>query len=279
MFGTRQIFTYGECLDCGTLELLDKPDDLSPYYPSKYYSFTNAVRPSLYRSIKGIVFRFPFGNLCSRTPLHRTIFGYGLRRNTRVLDVGCGAGKFLCDLAFYGLRCLTGIDPYLSAEGNPCDNARLIKANIFEIQGEWDLITISHALEHMERPVEVLSKASDLLSSRGICVVSIPVVGQAWETYRENWVQLDAPRHLFIYTEKGMTMTCNKAGLRIVQIKYDSTAFQFWGSELYQKDIPLIPKDECAAFSAKQLSEFSRRANLLNRERRGDQAIFVLRKQ
>src|SRR4051812_19942848 len=45
MFGTRERFDYLECADCGSLELLNVPNDLSPYYPPNYYSF--AARPAL----------------------------------------------------------------------------------------------------------------------------------------------------------------------------------------------------------------------------------------
>src|ERR1019366_7234992 len=39
MFGTREEFTYAECADCGTLELLEVPENMAPYYAGSYYSF------------------------------------------------------------------------------------------------------------------------------------------------------------------------------------------------------------------------------------------------
>ena len=39
MFGTGEEFDYSECGSCGALQLMDPPADLSPYYPSSYYSY------------------------------------------------------------------------------------------------------------------------------------------------------------------------------------------------------------------------------------------------
>ncbi|HEY5248913.1 MAG TPA: hypothetical protein VIJ15_10765, partial [Dermatophilaceae bacterium] len=38
MFGLDEDFDYSVCADCGSLALISIPDDLSPYYPTDYYS-------------------------------------------------------------------------------------------------------------------------------------------------------------------------------------------------------------------------------------------------
>jgi hypothetical protein len=45
-------------------------------------------------------------------------------------------------------------------------------------------------------------------------------------------VQLDCPRHLAIHTSRSMEQAAGLAGLTIAKTVYDSSAFQFWGSEL-----------------------------------------------
>ena len=35
MFGTRHSFDYLECGECGTIQIVTPPDDLSPYYPDE----------------------------------------------------------------------------------------------------------------------------------------------------------------------------------------------------------------------------------------------------
>ena len=38
-FGTRDEFIYCECSNCGCLQLVNPPENLSKYYPPEYFSF------------------------------------------------------------------------------------------------------------------------------------------------------------------------------------------------------------------------------------------------
>src|SRR5262245_13065920 len=46
MLGLRDQFHYGECDGCGSLQLLNVPEDLGRYYPADYYSLQPRPRPS-----------------------------------------------------------------------------------------------------------------------------------------------------------------------------------------------------------------------------------------
>lgn len=37
MFGTREVFQYFECTDCGCVQILSYPDDIARQYPKEYY--------------------------------------------------------------------------------------------------------------------------------------------------------------------------------------------------------------------------------------------------
>lgn len=106
----------------------------------------------------------------------------------------------------------------------------------------------------------------------------------AWEKYKENWVQLDAPRHFFIHTPKSIAILCQKSGLQISDIVYDSHELQFYGSEQYKKGIPLLSKNlymlnpEQSTFLPKRIKQFKKKAEILNKLGRGDQAAFWVTK-
>jgi len=74
------------------------------------------------------------------------------------------------------------------------------------------------------------------------------------------------------------------AGFEIVETRYDSEAFQFYGSEQYAMDIPMNdPRsfrgvNETSIFSAEQIEGWTREADELNARSLGDQACFYLRK-
>jgi hypothetical protein len=107
-------------------------------------------------------------------------------------------------------------------------------------------------------------------------VIRIPVAsGWAWTHYGKDWVQLDAPRHLFLHTPRSIELLAHSAGLILENIRFDSTHFQFSGSEGYQKGILL--KDQHSPNPLKLL-RMKFQAAALNRKGLGDQAAFLLRK-
>ena len=114
-------------------------------------------------------------------------------------------------------------------------------------------------------------------------MIRIPTASSfAWKEYGVDWVQLDAPRHLFLHSVNSMKLIAAETGLEVHDIVFDSTHFQFSGSEKYQQDIPLNDQRKKGLFE-KIAWKFkkpvlTRRANQLNREGRGDQAAFILRK-
>jgi hypothetical protein len=142
---------------------------------------------------------------------------------------------------------------------------------------------LHHTIEHVPGPLETLRGCVRLLATHGRIVVRAPTVSsEAWRTYREQWVQLDAPRHLSIPSRDGMTSLARRAGLRVESVKDDSTGFQFWGSEQNRLGITLtdprslmVGRDR-SPFGAGQIREWERRAADLNRRSDGDQVAWSL---
>ena len=133
-----------------------------------------------------------------------------------------------------------------------------------------------HVFEHLEDPKGTLRTAKNLLSKDGQILIRIPLSDSAaFEKYRENWVQLDAPRHITLQTRESMEQLARSAGLRIVRVAYDSSAFQFIGSERYLVDIPIIGKTDFE-LPEEQIAFYKDEALRLNRLEKGDQAAFVM---
>jgi hypothetical protein len=142
-----------------------------------------------------------------------------------------------------------------------------------------------HSFEHMLGPYETLAAAARLLAPAGSCLIRVPVASSyAWEQYRADWVQLDAPRHFLLHSIESMRRLAERAGFETAGIVHDSGSFQFVGSELYRRDIPLhttAPTDvaaRAATFTREELAAFEERARDLNAQGRGDQAAFYLKK-
>ena len=274
MFGTREPFTYLECAACGSLRLLDVPTDMARFYGAGYYStrrdFRRWVRrhDTVYRVAHLVMQRrLPF--LPEWWPTQHSA------RSTRVLDVGSGAGNLLLRLRSLGFTDLLGVDPYNSADVDYGRRLRILKQPLASTRGEFDVVVMNHSFEHMPEPLEALRRVRDLLAQDGVVVVRTPIAGSwAMREYGPDWVQLDAPRHLFVHSERGFKDLAARAGLTVERSEYDSTGFQFWASEQYRRGIPLVAGR--SVFSARDMREFDRRARELNARRDGDQAWFHL---
>jgi SAM-dependent methyltransferase len=296
MFGLRTEFSYLECSACGCLQLMDPPPDMSKYYPPTYYSLdstktsdgvrhrsTQYLRRSLKKAylhgeplVVRIVNRlYPQLSIRAFSATHANM-------TSQILDVGCGRGLFLLELRDLGYRNLLGIDPFISKDIDYGNRVQVRKCLLSDLTGtSWDVIMLHHSFEHMCDPRATLRAIKTLLSRDGQCLIRVPIASWAWENYGVNWVQLDAPRHFFIHTEKSLRFVAEEAGLRVVHVEYDSSEFQFWGSELYRQDLPLTSVDPnllSDAFPKSELETFRLQSRKLNQQHRGDQAAFCLAK-
>ncbi|HEY5510809.1 MAG TPA: class I SAM-dependent methyltransferase, partial [Prolixibacteraceae bacterium] len=185
------------------------------------------------------------------------------------------SGRIILSMQRSGFKSLTGIDPFLEKDLQISDNLKILKKDLFEISGQYDLIMLHHSFEHMERPDQVLIKINKLLKPEGNLIIRIPVANShAWRKYRTHWFALDAPRHLFLHTSRSMQLLARQAGLKIDSVEYDSSYFQFACSEKYLRGLPF--SDDFSMFSKKKMRDFSKEAARLNRMEDGDCACFYL---
>lgn len=298
MCGTKEPFRYLECCACECLQLLDIPHDLSPYYPRDYYSFAepdDVVTPRIKFWLKslrlnawlggnnwlGILLLKKYG-----APLAVDwIRSLGVRANTPILEVGCGSGHLLHQLKYAGFRSVSGVDPFIERDRCYANGVTISRATVENISGKYGLIIAHHSFEHLPDPVSGLTHMRDLLGPDGKMLITIPLAGTfAWKHYGVNWAALDAPRHLVLQSVKSMDLLARRCGLEVVSVKFNSTAFQFWASEQYVNDIPLLSDISYAKnptksmFHRAQIEEFEDRARILNDQQNGDEASFVLKR-
>jgi SAM-dependent methyltransferase len=297
MLGLRDVFQYLECQACGCLQLLNPPSDMARYYPAGYTAFCGngpsrgALSQRIWRYARkrrnhGVLeseswFHQLLTRRCDDLPL-RAFAGIGAGKNTRILDVGCGSGTLLVSLKEFGYKNLLGVDRFIPRSIDYGDGVTVIKGVLADLTGtSWDLVMFHHSFEHMPEPARVLQLTADLLAPGGHCLIRIPVVGWAWEHYGVHWAQLDAPRHLFLHTERSFRMLAGQAGLQVHDVTYDSTDLQFWVSELYSRNVDLASVDMTRPqkiFSKSEMRNFRVHAERLNAQGRGDSAVFKLLK-
>lgn len=307
MFGTREEFEYFQCTECGCLQIVKIPDDLERHYPPNYNAhnikiscernklhalllkqrFRNAIFNRGYKVNKLLSFLITMPDLridgvlpISQVLKISHIEGF----SARFLDVGCGNwSKWLEDLRLIGFRDLTGVDPFISNDMEKC-GIRILKQSIAQTEGQFDLITFHHSLEHMLNQQEILTHARRLLAPNGVILIRIPIVSSyAWEKYGVNWIEMDPPRHLYLHSTKSINLLGQQAGLELFETLHDSMSFEFWGSEQYQKDIPLTSDSSywknpmSSNFTELQIAAFNQLANEVNRNGTGGRVAFFFR--
>lgn len=222
LFGTRETFNYVECGFCGCLQLIDAPKDTAKYYSGTYHS-PNQSTPkvsTLKNRVRSAASRLAFKTQLTlnkrllKSTAHPTAIFYSLPSktrltlNSRILEVGCGRGELLWWLHSMGFSNLLGIDPYVP-ERQKCA-VEIQRKPISELSEQqlFDLIIFDHSFEHIKHEAETLDEVRRLLSKTGTCLIRLPMKSEfIWRKYGVNWVQIDAPRHFFVHTQRSLILS------------------------------------------------------------------------
>lgn len=140
----------------------------------------------------------------------------------RLLDVGCGNGRFLAQMREYGWE-VKGIEPDPEA-------AQLAKREYgVEVwpgfpetapfpAASFDAIVLQHVIEHLDDPRHVLRLCRGWLSPQGRLVVITPnAMGWGSKVWGRDWQHWDPPRHLFLFSPQTLQRCMEAAGLRVRQ--------------------------------------------------------------
>lgn len=296
--GLGEVFNYQLCGNCGSLQLQDIPPDLGKYYPNNnYYSFNLGItvlqQADRFRKAQADYL------LMGKNKILGGLFSIGFKmpdyyqwiKNTRakyndaILDIGTGNGSLLTRLFRIGFTNLTGIDPFIT-ESKDYGPVKILKMDIFEVTQQYDIIMMHHSLEHMFEPKKVLQQLQKILKPGGRLLIRIPVMGNyGWKKYGTWWCGIDAPRHIFIPSEKALRMMLEEAGFEIDRFEYDSSDYVIWSTEQYKKGMALHdPKSQminpkASLFTKTQIKEFRKIMKTENEKGNGDTAAIYLRKK
>ena len=143
----------------------------------------------------------------------------------RLLDVGCGNGDFLLFAQRAGWEAI-GVEPdpkaveIARARGLTVHHGGL--ETLHEAPETFQGITMNHVIEHVHYPRATLEQCYHLLKRGGWLWLETPNLdAQGHARYRENWVGLDIPRHLVVFTDRALLRLLRDVGFaRIERLPY-----------------------------------------------------------
>jgi len=232
IINTKEKFSIRKCLDCDCLFIA--PIRIDQDYYDKYYE------PNYYSGgvDSGIIVKswtFVYNLLFKKREKYILSYFKDKKSKISILDIGCGNGDFLAGLDANKFE-KNGVE--INPQGIGLCREKNINVyekdvRLIDFEGKkFDVITLWHVLEHLEKPLEVFAKAKEILTDQGILVFQVPnnkSIG--FKFGREYWFHLDSPRHLVIPCKKTIFKACQKTGLNIAEIKnefYDYPLDLLW---------------------------------------------------
>jgi SAM-dependent methyltransferase len=185
---TPETFTYYRCPSCGLIFLHPLPADLSAYYVGDYHAqpATPAER-ALYGRLEAIKLAYVQRHARGRT----------------LLEIGPSHGAFLrlakqagflpqaIELDAECVRALNAADIPTVQSAAP--------AQALKTLGQYDVIGMWHAIEHLPDAWDVLAEAARHLTPGGILIVAAPnPQALTFKLFKARWSYLDAPRHVHL---------------------------------------------------------------------------------
>ena len=139
----------------------------------------------------------------------------------RLLDVGCGNGAFMLRAKQAGWH-VEGVEPdrVAAAVARESTGAPVYDSFSDLPSRSFDQVTLSHVIEHLHEPTQVLERCSQVLKPGGRIWLATPNInGKGHRYFRCAWQPLETPRHLSMPSATGLQMMLNQAGFSNIRFR------------------------------------------------------------
>lgn len=277
MFHAPGLWTMYRCKSCASayLDPIPTPETIGLAYENYYthiespsYSSISLFR-QFRRAIANSYRNYRFGTkdypanllgLVISFPLKkgRSIVDAGMRhlpkisKKMKLLDLGCGNGAFLFHTSNAGWD-VVGADFDSKAVAVASEKGLDVRLggveNFDPSADQFDVITLSHVIEHVCDPLEVLKACYALLKPGGFLWIETPNIdAEGHSLFGSSWRGLEPPRHLVLFSSKSLCGILKKTGFVDIEVQPYSPAcnYMFCASLEIKKGIArytLVDKD------------------------------------
>lgn len=206
---------------------------LNEYYTSEYYSEFSGG--SHLFAVKKMFLKF---RAASQYRYITQAFRTG--KVGTVLETGSGDGTFLSYFKRAGYT-VTGLEynEFTRRKARDQYGITLQNRDILDVgpdEGKYDVIALSHVLEHMTKPVDVLKHCRHLLNDNGVVFIELPCSPVPEETHEKELIEFLETTHLYNFRFASMKALCELSGLNILRIdRYDYPVLRLFSA--YRKKI------------------------------------------
>jgi 2-polyprenyl-3-methyl-5-hydroxy-6-metoxy-1,4-benzoquinol methylase len=221
-FGHPGEYSVSRCANCG-FGMIDQPLSESrlgglytEYYPRRDVTVEQVRQAASYQG----TFRDKLLGYWKGTNVscHRQV-----HTGERVLDMGCGAGVSLIEIAQMGAKPFgTEYDLNVKTIAEKLGLEISFSGHLSEaFPGmKFDCITASQVLEHVPDAEKKLGEIRARLSDQGRFIFSVPNFGSLNRILSgSHWINWHVPYHLYFFTRKSLKILAEKSGYRLEKMK------------------------------------------------------------
>lgn len=148
------------------------------------------------------------------------------RRGGRLLDVGCSGGVLLQEAQRQGWDVM-GLEPSTSGVNAARQSlgSRVVQGTVEEFRPDepFDVVTMTHVIEHLCAPLAAMRRVHDLLRPGGLVFLSTPNRAslRARLSGGEAWAQgfdSDGTLHTYSFSPRGLRCLLERAGFRALEL-------------------------------------------------------------
>ena len=206
---------FYRCTNCGFIFMNPLPtrEELPRFYPSTYHNFTPPTNP---------VSRFLLNCYHAR---HVSICSRYLRSESSFLEIGSASGDLLERLRNRNYQNVQGVE--ISAEGYQRSREKDLKVfcgtlEEFSTDQQFDMIFMSHVIEHVLDPLAAIKRITQLLKPGGILYLETPNVGCLdAKIWGRDWGLVHYPRHLYLFSRSTFHRLIQTGGLEVEQLWFE----------------------------------------------------------
>jgi len=159
---------------------------------------------------------------------------YDLKKNSKILEMGCGRGEFLNEFTKLGMRGF-GIDLSNYAD-KFCENAEIkvadiTKENIPYPDNSFDIVFSKSFIEHFYNPEEVFKEAYRVLKPSGILINLTPEWKFIYRSFYDDYT------HRTPFTKKSLEDIHAVTGFKNVKVNSFKQLPILWSKNLFIKNI------------------------------------------